>query len=221
MRRKRKPVQAMHKTPHPLTGVWFNGDEYETNVEYTIAESDGHFSVRAVDRFDGEEGDVRDVKGEEDGAHLSFTVYWNSTGRLLKARVLAISPNRISYTYTFTENQMWFRKGNPNADVVVVPRNKVEDYLLDLKHALGGGMAKFFIRFGFRRERWQELAGALQGHIQDNPVAQMQKGADGLTYVAEGRIKTPSGRKPRVRTIWLVELGELVPRFITAYPWEA
>jgi hypothetical protein len=32
---------------------------------------------------------------------------------------------------------------------------------------------------------------------------------------------TPSGRRPRVRTIWLVETGELAPRFITAYPLQA
>ena len=36
---------------------------------------------------------------------------WNSTGRLVQVRMVAISPNRVSYTYTFTENQMWFKKG--------------------------------------------------------------------------------------------------------------
>ena len=32
---------------------------------------------------------------------------------------------------------------------------------------------------------------------------------------------TPSGRRPRVRAIWLVETGKLAPRFITAYPLKA
>jgi hypothetical protein len=44
---------------------------------------------------------------------------------------------------------------------------------------------------------------------------------DGCTYLVEGRITTPPGRRPRVRTVWLVEAGELAPRFITAYPLEA
>ncbi len=101
------------KKPHPLIGTWVNGDEYKSDVEYTFSKRKGRFVVRATDRHDGERGVVRDVTYTEKKSTLSFTVYWNSTGRLLKSRVraLAISQNRISYTYTYTENQMWFRKG--------------------------------------------------------------------------------------------------------------
>jgi hypothetical protein len=42
--------------------------------------------------------------------------------------------------------------------------------------------------------------------------------ADGVTYLIEGLLETPSGRKPHVRTIWLIETGQVAPRFITAYP---
>ncbi len=49
-------------------------------------------------------------------------------------------------------------------------------------------------------------------------MAETSEDGDGLTYVVEGRMKTPSGRQPRVRTVWLVESGEVAPRFITAYP---
>jgi hypothetical protein len=66
------------------------------------------FTVRAIDRFDGEEGEVSDVKW--DGTALSFAVHWKSTGRLVKARLHAISPNRVDYTYTFTQQEMWHRK---------------------------------------------------------------------------------------------------------------
>ena len=45
--------------------------------------------------------------------------------------------------------------------------------------------------------------------------------ADGVTYIVEGPLETPSGRKPRIRTVWLVETGQLAPRFITAYPLPA
>jgi hypothetical protein len=44
---------------------------------------------------------------------------------------------------------------------------------------------------------------------------------DGTTYLVEGPLETPLGRKPRLRTVWLVETGELAPRFITAYPLPA
>ncbi len=40
----------------------------------------------------------------------------------------------------------------PHAGEAIVPRGKVENYLLDLAHPIGGGKARFFLRFGFRRE---------------------------------------------------------------------
>jgi len=104
-----KHVRKKNENPHTLVGTWFDGDEYETQVEYIVSCSRGRFTVRAVDRFDGEEGEVYDVKW--DGNALSFAVHWNSTGRLVKARLLAISPSRVDYTYTYTQQEMWHRKG--------------------------------------------------------------------------------------------------------------
>ncbi len=106
----------------------------------------------------------------------------------------------------------------PRASQAVIPRNKVENYLLHLEHPMGGGKAQFFLRFGFRRMKWQVLAEVLKRHAEDNPVASSVADADGVTYLVEGAIETPSGRKPRIRSVWLVETGELAPRFITAYP---
>ena len=109
----------------------------------------------------------------------------------------------------------------PRAEKAVVPSNKVENYLLDLRHPIGGGKAQFFLRFGFRREEWTTLADALRRHTRENPVADTVTDADGVSYLVEGPLATPSGRQPRVRTVWLVETGELAPRFITAYPLPA
>jgi len=106
----------------------------------------------------------------------------------------------------------------PGAESGIVLRRKVEDYLLNLEHPIGGGKAKFFMHFGFHRERWEELAAALLRHAQENPVTEALPDADGITYVIEGGLTTASGRQPRVRAVWLVETGRLAPRFITAYP---
>ena len=111
MTRMAKTTLPKTHKPHPLIGSWINGDEYATEVEYIVSGSEPRFHVEAVDRYDGELGQVRDISYDDDKFTLSFTVYWNSTGRLVKARLTAISPNRVSYTYTFTESQMWFRKG--------------------------------------------------------------------------------------------------------------
>jgi uncharacterized protein DUF6883 len=106
----------------------------------------------------------------------------------------------------------------PNANEAIVPREKIESYLLDLAHPIGGGKARFFLSFGFRREAWNVLADAFRKHAQESPVANSISDGDGVTYLVEGPLETPSGRKPRIRTIWLIETGQVAPRFITAYP---
>lgn len=106
----------------------------------------------------------------------------------------------------------------PQAEQAVVPRNKVENYLLDSAHPIGGGKARFFEHFGFGREHWPVLAGALRRHAAENEVADSITDADGTTYVIEGPIETPSGRRPNIRSVWLIETGELAPRLISAYP---
>jgi len=105
------PKGRKSENPIQLVGSWFNGDEYETDVEYIVARSGGDHTVRAIDRFDGEEGTVYDVHYDDTSTILSFNVLWKSTGRFLSVHLLAISPNRASCTYTYTDKEMWFRKG--------------------------------------------------------------------------------------------------------------
>ncbi len=96
------------KTP-TLVGTWVNGDEYETDVEYQVSHGTKGFVVQAVDRFDGEKAKVYDIKW--DGEALTFATHWPSTGRFVKCRFLAVSLNRVDFTYTYTQQEMWHRKG--------------------------------------------------------------------------------------------------------------
>jgi hypothetical protein len=109
----------------------------------------------------------------------------------------------------------------PQAERAVVPQDKIERYLLNPGHPIGSAKAGFFQRFGFSREHWRVLADALLQHARANPVADSVSDVDGTTYLVEGPLETPSGRQPRLRTVWLVETGQLAPRFITAYPLPA
>ena len=109
----------------------------------------------------------------------------------------------------------------PQAEQAVVPQDKIEHYLLNPGHPIGASKAGFFHRFGFSREQWRLLADALRQHARANPVANAVADPDGTTYLVEGPLETPSGRRPRLRTVWLVETGQLAPRFITAYPLPA
>jgi len=109
----------------------------------------------------------------------------------------------------------------PHTKEAVVPQEKIEDYLLNPSHPIGGSKAEFFRRFGFSREEWSVLADALRLHVRANPITNSVSDVDGTTYLVEGPLESPSGRRPRFRTIWLVETGKLAPRFITAYPLAA
>ena len=90
----------------------------------------------------------------------------------------------------------------PRVKEAVVPRKKVENYLLDSGHPIGSGKAKFFTHFGFRRENGQILAIALRTHAEENPVASSTSDADGTIYLVEGAagntVRTTSPREERV-----------------------
>jgi hypothetical protein len=111
-----KDSKTEKRKTHTLVGVWVNGDEYATDVEYQISQRPQGFAVRAVDRFDGEKAEVYDVKW--DGEALSFATHWRSTGRFVKCRLQAISPNRVDFTYTYTQQELWHRKA---AEPVALP----------------------------------------------------------------------------------------------------
>ena len=106
----------------------------------------------------------------------------------------------------------------PNPDKLVVEREKIVDYLLNRGHRYGASKARFFSRFGFQAEKWEQLAQALRCHGQTHQVKKAQETGFGPRYLVEGRLNTPDGRSPRVRSVWQLEPGEVAPRLITAYP---
>ena len=94
--------------PPTLVGTWFNGDEYATEVEFIITQSDDVYGVRVRDRFDNEEADIFETA--YDGDTLSFAAHWNKTGRLARYKLLLLSANRLSVTYTYTDMEMYHRQ---------------------------------------------------------------------------------------------------------------
>jgi len=109
----------------------------------------------------------------------------------------------------------------PHAEKVVVEREKIVDYLLNVAHRYGASKARFFSKCGFRVEEWQRLAEALREHGRAHEVAQERQTGFGPRYVVEGALTTPNGRRARVRTVWQFDQGAVAPRLISAYPLEA
>ena len=108
----------------------------------------------------------------------------------------------------------------PNVDLAAVDAVKVVDYILNPAHPDNGGKARFFLDLGFRRDEWEPLASALGKVAQSNPVSKSVASPHGRKYIIDGRIETPGGKTPLVRTVWIVDLGFDVPRLVTAYPRE-
>lgn len=108
----------------------------------------------------------------------------------------------------------------PNAEHTAVERKKIVDYLLNPSHRYGACKARFFTEFGFRAEDWKELAQSLHEHGQRYEVSRVRETRFGPRYEVEGRLRTPDGRQPRIRTVWQLDRGQTAPRLITAYPLE-
>ena len=109
----------------------------------------------------------------------------------------------------------------PNPDKLLVEREKIADYLLNPAHRYGASKARFFTGFGFRIGAWEQLAEALREHGCVHEVARVRETGFGLRYAVEGELNTPSGRRPRIRTVWQMDEGAVAPRLISAYPLEA
>lgn len=109
----------------------------------------------------------------------------------------------------------------PNADLAVVERAKVAEYLLNLRHLYGASKARFFIGFGFRVDDWEVFAEALRKHAQRHEISAVSQTRWGPRYEIDGELKAPDGRQPRIRSVWQFDEGEIAPRLITAYPLEA
>ena|SRR3989442_10183984 len=108
----------------------------------------------------------------------------------------------------------------PNAHLAVVEREKITEYLLNPEHRYGASKARFFAEFGFELRAWETLAEALREHGQHYEVGRTRQTSWGPRYEIDGELNTPDGRRPRIRTVWQLDDGEIAPRLITAYPLE-
>jgi hypothetical protein len=108
----------------------------------------------------------------------------------------------------------------PNVEQAVAPEEKFTTYLLDETHQEGRGKALFFQHFGFSVAEWDVLAQALIEHAHEHEVVKTENTRFGTRYVVEGELNTPTERRPSVRVVWFVRIGEITPRLVTAYPLE-
>lgn len=106
----------------------------------------------------------------------------------------------------------------PNADQAIIAPDKLTGYLLNVSHKRGGPKARLLLRVGYRADDSQRLEADLRTQHLSLDVTRTSDNAFGVVYEIEGPIKTPSGRIMRFCSVWQVDTGTDVPRFITMYP---
>jgi len=106
----------------------------------------------------------------------------------------------------------------PYRENAYVPLPKMHDYLLSKTHSIGRWKARFFRSQGFNETNVEALEGHLMAIAQSEDVTEVMASAHGTKYVIDGLIQASDGRTVEVRTVWIIDIGEDRPRFVTAYP---
>jgi hypothetical protein len=106
----------------------------------------------------------------------------------------------------------------PNADRAIISAEKVRDYLLAPANPRAQGKAAFFRALGFESAAWEALRAALSDIARTGTAMPGQQSEFGTKYEIRATITGPAGRQAFVRTVWIVNAGEQVPRFVTAHP---
>ncbi|NJL57484.1 hypothetical protein HC928_21890 [bacterium] len=104
----------------------------------------------------------------------------------------------------------------PNLENLLVEKAKIADYLLSQEKS--SGKSAFYLVFGFTLADWEILKAALIQHATTHEVARSSETAHGIKYIIEGKLQTPDGRSPQVRSVWIIDRGKDAPRLVTAYP---
>jgi hypothetical protein len=95
---------------NPLCGVWRCFEEESEDyyrAEYTISVQNGEFKISAIDRSDGEEFEISDVKWN--GVSLSFHSYVPSTARCGVSQLRYVGDGKVEFLFTFTVCEIWGR----------------------------------------------------------------------------------------------------------------
>jgi len=105
----------------------------------------------------------------------------------------------------------------PRADQAVVPREKLERYLLNPEHEVGRHKARVFASaLAIRQRDSAYLRDQLQTAVVDAPISSVRETPWGGLYELVLAINGLNDQTRRVMSVWLVA-GQEPPRLVTAY----
>lgn len=106
----------------------------------------------------------------------------------------------------------------PNAEQAIIASEKLTGYLLNLSHRRGAAKARLLLSVGYQSDNPHALEADLRTQHLSLDVTGTSTNAYGVVYEIEGPITTPSGRVVRFCSVWQIDTGADVPRFVTMYP---
>lgn len=105
----------------------------------------------------------------------------------------------------------------PNHITAAIPQNKIQGYLLNSNHDKGKHKARVINSvLGYNYENWDELSEYLFNAIQRNTISKYQKTSHGAKYTVPVKVVGKKGKSMVLNTVWQIDNGSNVPRFITA-----
>ena len=105
----------------------------------------------------------------------------------------------------------------PNYQNAVLPREKLEKYVLDPTNPVGKHKAIVFeSALGFVQSNWDLLAKAILDELPYYEAVLGRQDGYGRRYAVTMPIMGPNGQTADVLTAWIFDTGKDYPRFVTA-----
>ena len=98
-----------------------------------------------------------------------------------------------------------------------ISSGKLRDYLLSPTHPIGRYKATFFRALGYEQSSWEILESDLRSMLSAE-AERSEVTIYGRKFEVRGTIVGPNGRSARLAAVWIILVGEAVPRFVTAFP---
>jgi hypothetical protein len=105
----------------------------------------------------------------------------------------------------------------PNADKAIIRKEKITDYILNFGHFEGKNKARVFLSvLGLKKENKDFLIAAIRSAILVNKAEKYSESEFGTKYSVDFNLEF-EGKKAPIRTGWIVEYENQIPRFVTCY----
>jgi hypothetical protein len=105
----------------------------------------------------------------------------------------------------------------PNANKAIIKEEKITEYVLNFDHFEGKNKARVFSSvLGLKKENADYLINAIRAAILINDAVKQSESAFGIKYSVEFDLIFKK-KIARVRTGWLIEKGNNIPRLITCF----